>query len=123
MKKYLLALVLGFGLLAAACGSDGDDGGDASSDDSSAEAPAPADAIIAMEGFAFTDDITVAAGTEITIENRDDAAHTFTEVDGAFDTGSVSGGESTTVVIDEPGTYAYFCAIHPSMTGTITVTG
>ena len=31
-------------------------------------------------------------------------------------------GEVFSTIFDSPGTFEYFCAIHPSMTGTVTVT-
>ena len=42
--------------------------------------------------------------------------------DGLFDTGNIDpGGSATFVVPSEPGSFAFFCAVHPSMTGTLTV--
>jgi plastocyanin len=43
----------------------------------------------------------------------------------AWDTGPIDGGQSTTRVLDTPGTYKYVCTLHESlgMQGTITVTG
>lgn len=91
---------------------------DATSDGSDA---APA-ATIAIEGFAFTPGVTVAAGSPISVSNADGAPHTLTSNDGSFDTGTINGGGSATLTAPtEPGTYAFFCAIHPSMTGTFTV--
>ena len=40
----------------------------------------------------------------------------------AFDTGTIAGGQSVELVIDQAGTYTYFCWFHGGMTGTITVT-
>jgi len=49
------------------------------------------------------------------------ANHTATASDGSFDTGTIAPGGSGSVTFNTPGTYSYFCAIHPDMTGTITV--
>jgi plastocyanin len=40
---------------------------------------------------------------------------------GSFDSGTLAQGASFTFKATKPGTIAYFCSIHPSMTGTITV--
>ncbi len=60
------------------------------------------------------------AGTEFTLTNNDDFAHTVTDRDGAFDV-RVEGGSTAPLTIDRAGTYEIFCRIHPSMSGTITV--
>ena len=62
------------------------------------------------------------AGAAVEVSNADGTAHTLTARDGAFDTGAVDAG--TTVAFTAPaapGTYDYFCAIHPSMTGSLVV--
>jgi plastocyanin len=66
-------------------------------------------------------DIEVPAGTTVEWTNDDPFAHTVTARDGAFDSGSMDGGETFSQVFSEPGTVEYYCAIHPSMTGTVTV--
>lgn len=79
---------------------------------------------ITIDAFEFQPgDITVQAGTEITIVNDDNANHTVTADDGeSFDTDNIEeGGATTTITIDEPGAYPYHCDYHPTMTGTITV--
>ncbi|MFQ5522510.1 MAG: plastocyanin/azurin family copper-binding protein [Acidimicrobiia bacterium] len=55
--------------------------------------------------------------------NRDGVAHTWTAVDGDFDSGALGSGESFQFTIDQPGEYAFFCSIHPSMMETVTVSG
>lgn len=70
--------------------------------------------------------IVVAAGTPITFTNADAAPHTATSGaspsrDGVFDTGTLEQGDRATVTIEKPGTYAYFCEIHPFMKGTVEV--
>jgi len=76
-------------------------------------------------GFALSD-ITVAVGTTITWANQDSAPHTVTSgVPGSltseFDSGSFGIGESYHRSFNTPGTFAYFCTIHPFMQATITV--
>jgi plastocyanin len=86
-----------------------------------------ADAAVAAEvaavDLAFEPaDIEVAVGTTVDWTNDDPFDHTITARDGAFDSGVMAAGDTFSQTFDSPGTYEYFCAIHPSMTGTVTVT-
>lgn len=77
---------------------------------------------VAIEGFAFDPaDLTVDAGTELQVVNRDSAAHTLTAKDGSFDTGKLGADETGKVVLEKAGEYEFFCEIHQYMRGTITV--
>lgn len=88
------------------------------------ESSAPAgDNAISISDFAFSGAAEVAVGTTITVTNNDGSPHTWTAVDGSFDSGGLGQGESFEFTFTEAGTYEYFCNIHPSMTGTIVVTG
>lgn len=80
-------------------------------------------AVITIQGFDFGDPISVAVGEEITVSNQDATSHTWTSNAGLFDSGTIGGGEEFTFTFDEGGEYSFFCSIHPTMTGTITVTG
>ena len=96
-----------------------DPGGDVPAEDTPAE---PVAARLDIAGFAFSGAETVAPGQAITIANADGTPHTVTSVDGAFDTGLIDGGGSGELTAPTaPGTYAYFCSLHPSMTGTLVV--
>ncbi len=87
--------------------------------------PAPAEvaaAQIDIAGFAFSGQTSVDGGQAITVVNADGAPHTLTSVDGLFDTGVIGGGASGSLAAPiTPGSYAFFCSLHPSMTGTLTV--
>src|SRR5215207_630407 len=80
-----------------------------------------------VQNFAFDPpNIVVAPGTTVTWVNNDRAPHTVTATDpaGAFDSRTLRPGQSFSFTFTQPGTsYAYYCAIHPSMTGTVTVAG
>ena len=65
--------------------------------------------------------ITVAAGTTITWTNRDDIPHTVVSTDGAFKSKVMDTDEKFFYTFAKPGTYSYFCSIHPKMTGQIVV--
>ena len=72
------------------------------------------------EGFA-PPSVSVAAGTEVTWTNVDALVHTSTADDGTWDSGNLGISESFSFVASEPGTYPYFCSIHPSMVGELVV--
>jgi plastocyanin len=77
---------------------------------------------ITIAGFAFAPkSVTVAAGDAITFVNRDQEAHTVVAAGGAFASNGLDTNDSWTVRLQKPGTYAYFCSLHPYMKGTIVV--
>jgi plastocyanin len=67
--------------------------------------------------------LTVARGTEVTFTNHDQTAHTATATGtkARFDSGTINPGMSATIMVNEPGTYTYYCQFHAFMHGTITV--
>ena len=85
-------------------------------------APAASATAVTISGFAFGPaSISVAVGSTVTWTNQDGTAHTVTADDGSFDSGSLAQGATFSQTFDTPGTYTYHCAIHSSMTGTVTV--
>jgi plastocyanin len=75
---------------------------------------------VSIAGFAFEPvDLEVAAGTEVTWTNDDPTPHTVTADSGEFDSGTMDPGATFSVAVD--GSVTYFCEIHPTMKGTITV--
>lgn len=77
---------------------------------------------IEMRDFAFgPTDVEIAAGGTVAFANVGQAPHTATAADGTFDTELVASGASSPVTIVAPGSYAFACAFHPEMTGTIEV--
>jgi plastocyanin len=67
--------------------------------------------------------ITLPAGSAITFMNLTTVPHTATSDSGAFDTGTIQAGGLVRVTFPNPGTYPFHCAIHPSMHGTVVITG
>jgi plastocyanin len=64
----------------------------------------------------------VTPGATVRFRNDDQADHTMTADGGAFDTGHVAPGKEAEIhAPTAPGTYAFHCEIHPSMTATLTV--
>jgi plastocyanin len=81
-------------------------------------------ATITIQGFAFQTSGTFRPGETVTVNNLDGAPHTVTANDGSFDTGTIGGNATGQFTLPTtPGTFSFFCAIHPAMTGTITVAG
>jgi len=76
-------------------------------------------------------DVSIDIGGEVTWSNDDTAAHTVTSgtaeggPDGNFDSSLFMAGSTFSVKFTdyEPGTYDYFCMVHPWMVGTVTVLG
>ena len=77
------------------------------------------------------DELTVAAGSEVTVVNQDTLPHTVTSGTSPqdpnsaqlFDTSLINGGESATLSLAQvsAGQYDYYCLVHPYMTGSIVV--
>jgi plastocyanin len=88
------------------------------------EAPSAADRIveITIAGDAFSPAaVTIAKGDWIRWTNKDDEAHTATGKGRSFDTGTLMAGRNGQVRFKKEGTFPYFCAYHPMMTGRIVV--
>lgn len=110
--------------IAGACAS----GGTAAPSPTSAPttaAPTAASVNIDVQGFKFPANMDVAKGTKVTWTNKDTTKHTVTSgtrptKDGKFD-GQLDAGGTFSFTFTEAGTYQYFCTLHSSMNGTITV--
>jgi plastocyanin len=79
---------------------------------------------VVIDNFRFGPRVlTVAAGTRVTWVNRDDVPHTATSSGKprAFDSGTLDTDGRFSFVFTTPGTYDYFCAVHPHMTGRVVV--
>ena len=78
---------------------------------------------IEIKDFAFNPQtITVKSGEKITWINRDEEPHTVVSVAKQFKKSTaLDTDQEFTVVAGSPGTYSYFCSVHPKMTGTIIV--
>jgi plastocyanin len=65
--------------------------------------------------------VMIGVNNTVTWTNDDYTIHTVTSNSGLFGTGLLNHGDNWTYTFQTPGTYAYHCAIHPFMTGTIVV--
>jgi plastocyanin len=77
---------------------------------------------VEITGFAYAPpEIRVSPGDTVTWRNRDAAPHTVTADNGGFDSGEFARGATYRRRFDRAGTFAYFCAVHPNMRGSVTV--
>lgn len=65
--------------------------------------------------------LTIRAGTTVTWVNNDGDLHTVTSTQGLFASPGLDAGDTFAYRFTAPGTYPYFCALHPHMQGTIIV--
>jgi amicyanin len=88
-----------------------------------ARAQSPATTAISIDNFTFTPaTVTVKAGTTVTWTNKDDIPHGIAATGNAFArSNALDTDNSYSFTFTTPGTYQYFCYIHPHMTGTIVV--
>ena len=143
--RFLPVLMAGLALTLAACGGTAPSSTASEPADSPSSEPSVAESVAASEAaepseaageeatvrlsqFAFdTEELTIAAGTEVSFVNADSAAHTVTEgTDGVAADDPIIDEElgqnaATSFTFDEPGTYEITCLFHPSMNMTIVV--
>ena len=123
-------------------GGDNDDDDDDDDDDDEDRVPAPAAttaatpapaaggatpattgpaAVSIVDGGFRPAAVGIAAGSPVTWTNTDGSRHTVTADAGAFDSGTLASGATFSFTFPSPGTFAYFCAFHSEMQGTVTV--
>lgn len=79
---------------------------------------------VVIASFAFGPvTLTVPRGTTVTWINRDEDAHTVTAAGDRplFKSPPLDTGDRYAFKFDTPGTYTYFCSIHPAMKGVVIV--
>lgn len=89
-----------------------------------AAVPAAGPNQIVINNFAFGPaTLTVKRGTTVTWINKDGDAHLVTAVGAKplFSSNPLDTGDSFSFTFNAPGTYAYFCKIHPTMKGVVIV--
>ncbi len=140
-KPLLAAALVALSLGLVACGSSGSDSSSSEAEtapsageesttettESTESEPAPSGEAAKSEKVQiveFTyepDPVVVQVGGKVTWQNEDTAPHTATADDGSFDTGTIDKGKLGSATFKEPGTFTYFCEIHPTMHGTVEV--
>jgi amicyanin len=88
-----------------------------------AQAQSPAAAAVSIDNFTFNPPtLTVKAGTTVTWTNKDDIPHGIAATGNTIKrSNALDTNDSYSFTFTTPGTYQYFCYIHPHMTGTIVV--
>ncbi len=83
----------------------------------------PAVAQVTIDNFSFVPStLTIAAGTVVTWVNHDDIPHTVVSDDKTtFKSRALDTDDKFSFTFAKPGTYSYFCSIHPKMTAKIIV--
>jgi amicyanin len=67
--------------------------------------------------------VKIRAGGTVTWTNSEGVPHTVTATDGSFASEQLTSGGTFSHTFDEPGTYTYFCQVHPMMKATVVVEG
>ena len=77
---------------------------------------------VKIDNFSFSPaTVTVPVGTTVRWTNHDDIPHTVVSDDKTFKSKVLDTDEQFTYTFTKPGTYSYFCSIHPKMTAKIVV--
>lgn len=135
LSRSLLVLTAVLALLLAGCSKS--TGVAPSTSPPVSAAPSGNTATVKTSGLTFMpDSLTVPAGTTVTWEDTDGIPHTVTTGTYTVDSSGVrtsqtpdgminkplTTGQNVTFTFDKPGTYTYYCAIHPGMNAKIIVT-
>ena len=87
-----------------------------------ASAVKAADMPVSIDNFVFTPAETqVSVGTTVVWTNNDDIPHTVVDGDHKWKSSALDTGDKFSHTFTEPGTFEYFCSLHPHMTGKIVV--
>jgi plastocyanin len=77
---------------------------------------------VKIDNFAFAPaQLTVKPGTTVTWVNEDDIPHTVVASAKAFRSKALDTDDKFSFTFTTPGSYAYFCSLHPHMQGGVTV--
>jgi plastocyanin len=60
-------------------------------------------------------------GSAFTLYNSDEVEHTWSALDGSFESGTLPAGRSHSVIFNRRGEYDFVCRLHPTMRGKIIV--
>ncbi len=79
-------------------------------------------ATVTIDNFSFSPQtLEVSRGATITWVNKDDIPHVVASTTDKFKSRAIDTDGSFAFTFAEPGTYEYYCSVHPKMTGRIVV--
>jgi len=79
---------------------------------------------VKIDNFAFApEQLTVKAGTTVTWTNEDNIPHTVVATGRAFKSKALDTDDKFSFTFTTPGSYEYFCSLHPHMKAMVTVVG
>ncbi len=114
MKNYSSRVLL-FLLCVAVLGSE-------VANSQAAGAPNNAAYEVKIDNFSFNPPtLNVPAGSKVTWTNHDDIPHNVVSSDQKFKSKPLDTDQAFAFTFTEPGTYQYFCGLHPRMVGKILV--
>ena len=76
---------------------------------------------VKIDNFSFGPDVTISAGTTITWTNHDDVPHVVASDTKIFKSKALDTDDRFSYTFTKPGTYLYYCMIHPRMTAKVIV--
>jgi len=115
--RYARIMLLAALVAGTACGGNGGETGGGEGGGGGTET-----STVSMVDNAFEpSDPVVSTGSDLTVTNDGEAAHTFTVADGDIDEQVAPGAETSVSISLDAGTYDFVCSFHPEMTGTLTV--
>src|SRR5947209_6983844 len=126
-RQTVVAVAIGFAVVAGGAGVLAFVGGcdrpqEARAVTTQPSEPVEGEARVGIDNFSFVPaEVKVRAGTRVTWVNHDDVPHTVTATDKSFASKAMDTDGQFSRVFDQAGTYAYFCAVHPHMTGRVVV--
>ncbi|MFZ3265883.1 MAG: cupredoxin family copper-binding protein [Terriglobales bacterium] len=123
MKRNFRVFIFAVGILLVLAALAAPGGAFADSSKAGASSGAQSSSVeITIDNFSFTPAIvTVKTGTQITWKNRDDIPHTVVSSDNLFKSKALDTDDTFSFTPSKPGTYLYFCSLHPKMTGKVVV--
>ena len=87
-----------------------------------ADAKSGLETTVKIDNFSFSPaTVTVPAGTTVRWTNADDIPHTIVSDDKSFKSKALDTDDQFTFTVTKPGTYTYFCGLHPKMTAKVVV--
>ena len=77
---------------------------------------------VRVDNFSFAPEtLTVPVNSTVTWVNKDDVPHVIASTDGVFKSKALDTDDKYSYTFSKPGTYAYYCTVHPKMVGKIEV--